>query len=1386
MKNYKIIDTFLFNGEFEMLKMRLDYYYDSVDYFIICESNYTQNGTPKNLTYPGNEYLFDEYKDKLHYIVYVPEQEDIDKVKENSFQLEKKHIDFIRDYAVKLSDENTVTMLSGVDEFPDKNRFDEMWSRIKEMNMDAISYKMRTFYYSPICELKIDCFGTTVVNDYTLRLIDRLSSLRDYTFNCPHIEDGGWHLSFFHTPEIIKKKIESYAHSEFNLPDITNLENIKQRMYNCLDVLNRPEIKIIKHEKINDFFPIEFFRHDIFFRNVFDRQVLKPWVKKRRDNAMQIPLEIENLQLAVNNYKSKVVVEIGTANGGTLSRWFELPMVETIVSIDYPHGIHGGQGFEERTYVISDAMEQANRSKKEFYAINGDSKNQYLIDRLEEILQGRKIDFLFIDGDHTYNGVKNDFLLYEKFLGENSIVGFHDIIDSEFHREHNCYVSKFWDELNNSYETEKFIYTHTFDRKITDYIYDISNNKGGFGGIGIMKYSKDKKKQNLSLLIPVYNNVDLTIENINKTLETSKRIDDIVIYSNGTKEEENKKLFEYSKENPIVRVYTNEKPIGFIKAVNEGLKLCKNELTMCINSDAHLFANWEDRLIPLCEKENNGLIGPILQDDFILGCCFITKKSILNKIGLLNEGFGMGYYDDNELTDRVLRNGYDLGYGATIQGWGPENRAIDFPLNHIQGVTFLQVDYEKTKIESEQNKLKLYKFKDSKHVKVLKNMNYSDVKNILNEEDVFIVINKSGEEFEKIRYDKDIIRLSHIFECTNEMDINVLIDSITKGKSYEIVNPTKKDGLSWLAKFDDYASMGILSQRVIEKLNTDVSCEPIIGETNTKNKLILDSIKKPKNHNLGIMFAYPDMYPVLNEYKTKVIYTGVDSTGGIPNFAENSNKADFLLTPSNKSKERMEKLGVKKPIFVFPHGVDPEVFKYTDRIKSEVFKFLYVGECSDRKGIFQLLEAFISEFKDNKNVELHIKSNNDMLFYNGDKVTEIVNSHSNIFWHTDNQGHDYILELYKSSHVYVYPSRADTFGMTLLEAMACGLPIISTGEPGATELIEGKYYHVLSKDVPVKNHPWMLGEWGEANVESLKKQMEYVYRNYIEIISSGDLKKHSEYIVENFSWDKVTQKFENEILPNFYKKDKILTLVTSFNRPHHISNVIDSLKNIREDNVDNFIYIIENSNPEIKESVVGLINSKIDDNFRLYNSEFNMGQRGSLLQMLEDVNIDDYDFVQFTDQDNIFNEPLSTYCDVLRENPDTFFVTGYMSKEHGELGWKKTKYGNLCEKMSCRAGHMFMRTTDLKSLFPIHLDSQYGEPHNSSWNAGLDWELQWWNPKSPGKLGKKNFVLCVPGGVLHKGVDSTMYEWDVEGNEYKLEELSLLRSEGPTALQVFE
>lgn len=806
------------------------------------------------------------------------------------------------------------------------------------------------------------------------------------------------------------------------------------------------------------------------------KNLLTNEMELRKMNSMQIKEEIEKFQLEVDLKKPKIIVEIGTANGGTLSRWLEIESAEIVISIDYPLGVHGGQGYEERMNVITETLENCNYLNKKFFSINGDSKDIKTINKLESILNGKKIDFLFIDGDHTYDGVKSDFENYQKFLNNGSIVGFHDIIESEYHKSMGCFVYELWENLKTKYNFKEFVYTENIDQttiKNLDWL-DYVKKSGGFGGIGMI------------------------------------------------------------------------------------------------------------------------------------------------------------YYEYN----------FDL---------------------------------------------------------------------------------------------------------------------------------------TWLAKFDDHSSMGILSQKIIENLKTtNVSCKKIIGETETNNQIILNCLKKDINRNLGIMFSYPDMIHELDGFKTKVIYTGVDTTGGIPNFTNNSNKADFLLTPSTISKKRMIDLGVIKPIFVFPHGIEKGKFPFKQRKKEGVFKFLYVGECSERKGTFHLVRSFIDLFENNSLVELHLRSNDAMVFYGGEELKKLIDPHTNIFWNHSNTTHEELSKLYDECHAYVYPSRADTFGMTLLEAMSSGLPIISTDDPGATELIRGRYRKISSRLVDIKYHPWMLGQWSEPSYNDLKDQMKSLYNDY-DLLNWSELEGHSKYVNEELNWQKVTSDFEKNILPQLNKKTKVLTLLTSFERPNHIPNVVESLINIREDDVINDIYIVENSQSEVKSQIVDIINSMIDSRFRLYVSKFNMGQRGALLQMLEDVNIDEYDFIQFTDQDNIFVEKLSTYCDILRTYSEIKFVTGYMSKEHGELGWRKTKFGNLCEKRSLRAGHMFMRVSDLKNLYPLHLDSQFGEPHNSSWYAGLDWELTYWNPKSIGKNSSHNFVLCVPSGVLHVGYDSTFYEWPVEENEYRLEELLEMR-----------
>jgi hypothetical protein len=99
-------------------------------------------------------------------------------------------------------------------------------------------------------------------------------------------------------------------------------------------------------------------------------------------------------------------------------------------------------------------------------------------------------------------------------------------------------------------------------------------------------------------------------------------------------------------------------------------------------------------------------------------------------------------------------------------------------------------------------------------------------------------------------------------------------------------------------------------------------------------------------------------------------------------------------------------------------------------------------------------------------------------------------------------------------------------------------PVISTVDPGATELLTDRYYKVDSKLIDVKGHPWAKGKWGEPDLNSLIKQMKYVYDNYDNIVKTEVLKNNSDYITQNYSWEKIGEKFEQEILPNLQKQTK--------------------------------------------------------------------------------------------------------------------------------------------------------------------------------------------------------------------------------------------------------
>lgn len=188
---------------------------------------------------------------------------------------------------------------------------------------------------------------------------------------------------------------------------------------------------------------------------------LVEFVKVHRHNA-----------LTTGKQESYNILEIGTKYGGTLHLWCSInPTPGLNVSIDMSDGgIHGG--ISDESMDVRDAKFSERFDNVHF--IRGDSHSNIIFNHFldvmyigkgmyvnleEKVIQYDKvnpIDFLFIDGDHSYEGVKQDFEMYAPFVRPGGIIAFHDINDTERHRERNVYVGKFWNEIKDKYEHYEF------------------------------------------------------------------------------------------------------------------------------------------------------------------------------------------------------------------------------------------------------------------------------------------------------------------------------------------------------------------------------------------------------------------------------------------------------------------------------------------------------------------------------------------------------------------------------------------------------------------------------------------------------------------------------------------------------------------------------------------------------------------------------------------------------------------------------------------------------------------------------------------------------------------------------------------------------------------
>jgi len=232
----------------------------------------------------------------------------------------------------------------------------------------------------------------------------------------------------------------------------------------------------------------------------------------------------------------------------------------------------------------------------------------------------------------------------------------------------------------------------------------------------------------------------------------------------------------------------------------------------------------------------------------------------------------------------------------------------------------------------------------------------------------------------------------------------------------------------------------------------------------------------------------------------------------------------------------------KEKGFIVPHGVDTTQFHLEVAKKlfptKKSFKFLFVGLPIARKGLEVLLPAYMEEFSPKEDVCLVVMTRP----WNKQYTTRCLElgqksrpdgDYPEVLLISEDIPHYEMPAYYAGCDCYIDPARTEAFGLCIVEAMACGLPVIVTRWGGPVDFCNRKNSYLLDYTLaPAYNElpGFSLPDgalWAEPDKEQLKSYMRYVFENREEAKEKG-FKAHQD-ITSQWTWIKAAEKAAESI-----------------------------------------------------------------------------------------------------------------------------------------------------------------------------------------------------------------------------------------------------------------
>ena len=238
-----------------------------------------------------------------------------------------------------------------------------------------------------------------------------------------------------------------------------------------------------------------------------------------------------------------------------------------------------------------------------------------------------------------------------------------------------------------------------------------------------------------------------------------------------------------------------------------------------------------------------------------------------------------------------------------------------------------------------------------------------------------------------------------------------------------------------------------------------------------------------------------------------------------------------------------------KRLDVLPFGIQKDLFCPVGGnmtvLNASGYKFITSGDFTERKNFEALIEAYTTEFKRNEDVCLIMK-----VHFGGftqkhklnliNKIKQLAFMHNQnpprILFFGDKIKTEDLPMFYRGGDCFVLPSRGEGLGMCVQEAMACGLPTITTGWSAMTDYVKdgenGLFIDYNLETIDninfINKCPHALNhKWAEVSIEDLKKKMRWAFENREK---AKELGKNASESMKDRNWYHSAKKLVDDIL----------------------------------------------------------------------------------------------------------------------------------------------------------------------------------------------------------------------------------------------------------------